>query len=232
MVSVPLSAYAETSADTKIETAEMLKAWNALQTELGQIDELRQRIQARLWDYFAPQLEIGLRLRDAWRVLMSSEPVSGVLCGDDLNYHTRLPLILAKSMGCRAVYCSHGALDGGLLFKKSYADLHLVKGEMERDYMLQVSDIEPERVEIAAPAEDRSDAGRASFSRFRTRPKSSFFSQPYEVVGGRAGEIYREILRPLVAVARQLNRKIIVKLHPFESVRGRARILKSFLSAR
>ena len=99
------------------------------------------RIQARLWNYITPQLEIGLRLRDAWHVLMSSEPVSGVLCGDDLNYHTRLPLIMAKSMGRRAVYCSHGALDGGLLFKKSYADLHLVKGEMERDYMLQVSEI-------------------------------------------------------------------------------------------
>ncbi len=102
VVSVPLSAYAETFADTKIETAEMLKAWNALQTEFGQIDELRQRIQAGIWDYIAPQLEIGLRLRDAWRVLMSSEPVSGVLCGDDLNYHTRLPLILAKSMGAQS----------------------------------------------------------------------------------------------------------------------------------
>jgi hypothetical protein len=56
------------------------------------------------------------------------------------------------------------------------------------------------------------------------------FSQPYEVVGGRAGEIFREILSPLVAVARQLNRRLIVKLHPFESGRGRARLLRSVLS--
>ena len=229
VVSVPLSAYAEVSADTEMETAEMLKAWSALQTELGQTDELRQRIQAGVWNYITPQLEIGLRLRDAWHLLMSSEPVSGVLCGDDLNYHTRLPLILAKSMGRRAVYCYHGALDGGLLFKKSCADFHLVKGEMERDYMLQVSDVKPEQVEIAAPTEDRSDAGRVGFADSATA-EIVFFSQPYEVVGGRGGEIYLEILRPLVAVARELNRKVIVKLHPFESVRGRTRLLKSFLS--
>ena len=50
-------------------------------------------------------------------------------------------------------------------------------------------------------------------------------------MSGRGGEIYREILRPLVAVAQELNRKIIVKLHPFESVRGRTRLLRSVLSA-
>jgi hypothetical protein len=133
-------------------------------------------------------------------------------------------------MGRRAVYCSHGALDGGLLLKKSYADLHLVKGEMERDYMLQVSDIKPEQVEIAAPAERGNDVEQASVADSAIS-EIVFFSQPYEVVGGRGVEIYREILRPLVAVAQQLNRKMIVKLHPFESVRGRTRLLKSCLSA-
>jgi hypothetical protein len=230
VVSVPLSAYAEVSANLTIETAELLRAWSALQTELGQIDELRQRIQAGVWNYITPQLGIGLCLRDAWHVLMSSEPVEGVLCGDDLNYHTRLPLILAKSTGCRAVYCSHGALDGGLLFKKSYADVHLVKGEMERDYMLQVSDVQPERIEIAAPAEDICKVVVDGSDKFRSG-EIVLFSQPYEVSGGRAGEIFREILSPLATVARQLNRRIIVKLHPFESVRGRARLLRSVLSA-
>jgi hypothetical protein len=229
---VPLSAYAETSVDRTIETAELIEAWNSLQKELGQVDELRRGMQARLWDYFTRDLETGLRLRDAWRVLMSAEPVKAVLCGDDLNYHTRLPLILARSVGARALYCSHGALDGGLLFKKSYADLSLVKGEMERDYMLQVSDVEPERIEIAAPFETR-DEIRRTRSGDRDLPPGDIvlFSQPYEVGGGRAGEIYREILGPLVQVARQLNRRIILKLHPFESRRGRARLLRSVLTA-
>ncbi len=172
--SVPLSAYAEASAETTIETAGLLKAWSALQTELGRTEELRQRIEAGVWNYVTPQLEIGLRLRDAWHTLMSTEPVSGVLCGDDLNYHTRLPLILAKVMGLRAVYCSHGALDGGLLFKKSFADLHLVKGEMERDYLLRTSEIEPERVEIAAPAQEKAATLCRRVCSDRYPPKSYF----------------------------------------------------------
>jgi len=230
---VPLSAYAETSAETQTETAELIKAWSALKTELGQAEELRLGFRAGLWDYFAAHLEIGLRLRDAWQVLMSSEPVTGVLCGDDLNFHTRLPLIMAKNLGYRAVYCSHGALDGGLLFKKSYADLHLVKGEMERDYMLQVSNVAAEQIEIAAPREEDALAGEGRCASSDELPVGEIvlFSQPYEVSGGRAGEIYREILFPLVKVARQLNRKIIVKLHPFESVKGRTRLLRSVLSA-
>lgn len=228
--SVPLSAYVETSAETKAEAAEIIKAWSALKTELGQTEELHLEFKAGLWDYFAAHLETGLRLRDAWRVLMSCEPVNGVLCGDDLNFHTRLPLILAKSMGRRAVYCSHGSLDGGLLFKKSYADLHLVKGEMERAYMLRVSDVEAERIEIAAPDEGQPAVWRNRSDEFPAG-EIVFFSQPYEVSGGRAGEIYREILSPLSDAARQLNRGIIVKLHPFESVRGRRRLLRSVLPA-
>jgi hypothetical protein len=228
--SVPLSAYAETSNETKAETVELIATWNRLRTQLGKVEELHHGLRARVWDYVTPQLKTGLRLRDAWRALMSSEPVSGVLCGDDLNYHTRLPLILAKSMGQRAVYCSHGALDGGLLFKKSYADVHLVKGEMERDYMVQVTNIPPERIEIAAPAEKRRDAGPG---RLGDLPSGEIvlFSQPYEVSGGRAGDIFREILSPLAKVAQELNRRIIVKLHPFESGRGRTRLLRSVLSA-
>jgi hypothetical protein len=228
---VPLSAYAETSTETKIETAEMIRAWGALKTELGQAEELRLGLRAGLWDYFTAHLKIGLRLRDAWQVLMTAEPVTGVLCGDDLNFHTRLPLIMAKNLGCRAVYCSHGALDGGLLFKKSYADVHLVKGEMERDYMLQVSDVAAEQIEIAAPAEDaaRIDELRRASAEELPAGEIVLFSQPYEVSGGRAGEIYREILSPLVKVAQQLNRKIMVKLHPFESAKGRMRLLRSVL---
>jgi hypothetical protein len=229
--SVPLSAYAETSAGTMIETAELISAWNALKAELGQFDELRQSFQAGLWDYIAPQLETGLRLRDAWRVLMSSEQVKAVLCGDDLNYSTRLPLILAKSYDARAVYCYHGALDGGLLFKKSYADLSLVKGEMERDYMLQASEVDPQRIEIAAPPE-RGEIGRsAPNDRDGAGGEIVLFSQPYEVGGGRTREIYREILGPLLRVAQRLNRRIILKLHPFESSRGRARLLRTMLTA-
>ena len=227
---VPLAAYAEDTDSIRSETADQINAWLSVKTELSNSEELGQSFQAGLWEDFPSHLGNGLRLRAAWQVLMSSEPVSGVLCGDDLNYYTRLPLILANRMGLRAIYCNHGALDGGLLFKKSYADIHLVKGEMERAYTLQVSDVEPERIEIAAPAE-------ATYQHCGTSTNDTqasdivLFSQPYEVYGGRAREIYQEILPRLASVAQELNRKIILKLHPFESFRGRERLLKSALPA-
>jgi hypothetical protein len=92
-----------------------------------------------------------------------------------------------------------------------------------------VSNIEPERVEIAAPPEGFREVARSG-SADSPPGEIVLFSQPYEVTDGRAGEIYREILSPLATVARQLNRRIILKLHPFESRRGRARLLRSVLS--
>jgi hypothetical protein len=226
--SVPLSGYAEDSSDTRQETAALLKAWSILKTELSQTERLRHGFRAGLWDHFPRHLQNGLRLRDAWQLLMSSEPVGGVLCGDDLNYYTRLPLILAKQMGRIAVYCYHGALDGGLLFKKSYADFHLVKGEMEKEYVLRVSNVEAERIEIGAPAEASHNVVETGGEGARAG-NLVFFSQPFEVSGGRTGEIYGEILPRLAELAQRTNRKIIIKLHPFESLRGRERLLRSVL---
>jgi hypothetical protein len=226
--SVPLSAYAEDSSETQQETAALIKAWSVLKMELSLTERLSHGFRAGLWDHFPRHLQNGLRLRDAWQLLLSSEPVSGVLCGDDLNYYTRLPLILAKRMGRTAVYCYHGALDGGLLFKKSYADLHLVKGEMEKEYVLRVSHVEAERIEIGAPAEAKHDVVEPQGDDARAGDLV-FFSQPFEVSGGRADEIYREILPRLAELAQRMNRKIVIKLHPFESVRGRERLLRSVL---
>jgi len=229
--SVPIAAYAEDSSQTGAEIAEFVKSWNLLKARLSEVRELRQGLGPGLWDYFPEHLKSGLRIRDAWQILMSSEPVAAVLCGDDLNYYTRLPLILAKHMGRVAIYFSHGALDGGLLFKKSYADRHLVKGEMERDYMLRVSDIELDKIEIAAPIETGHEDVRTTFTASRSGD-IVFFSQPYEVSGGRAKEIYGELLPRIAAVAQQINRKVILKLHPFESKRGRERLLRTILRDR
>ena len=221
---VKLAAYAETSEQTTKEISEIAARWRKVAVELAEVEDLRLTFRARLWDFLVPQFETGLRLRDAWNTLLSTEPVSGVLCGDDLNYHTRLPLILAKNMGRKAIYCYHGSIDGGLLFKKPYADLNLVKGDMERDYMLRMGDVEREHIEVAAPRL------RSEETLALAKNDLVVFSQPYEVTGGRAAEIYREILVPLSEVARQLKRRIILKLHPFESEKGRRRLLKSVLS--
>ena len=153
---VPLSAYAAPSSATHKHTVELRNAWEEFRrTMLPKVDEFRIAANAGLWDYFPAHLEHGLRLREAWKRLLESEPVKGVLCGDDLNYHTRLPLILAHGNGLNATYCSHGALDGGFLFKMPFADSYLVKGEMERDYLQRASAIEPEKICLGAPGNNR-----------------------------------------------------------------------------
>ncbi len=116
------------------------------------------------------------------------------------------------------------------MFKKSYADLHLVKGEMEREYVLAVSEVEPKSIEIGAPPEDDREPPTA---RRRNNPNGDlvFFSQPFEISGGRAQEIYAEMLPRLAELARRTNRNLVIKLHPFESVRGRKRLLQSVLPA-
>jgi hypothetical protein len=225
-----LAAYAISDAQTQSEIEDLTNAWKTFErTTLDETEELRTTREAGIWKDFPSRLQNGLRLRNAWKSLMAHEPVTGVLCGDDLNYVTRLPLVLAKLRGLNAVYCSHGALDGGMLFKQPYADTFLVKGEMERDYLLRANPDLADRVEIAAPADAQSPSmGKAANS---GSGALVFFSQPYEVLGGRTAEIYRELLPPLCSIARKTGRKLIVKLHPFESEKSRRESVNSILPA-
>jgi hypothetical protein len=223
---VPLSAYALPSSATREQTVELRKSWAEFRrTMLREVEEFRMAADGGLWDYFPAHLEHGLRLRDAWTCLLKSEPVKGVLCGDDLNYHTRLPLILARVCGSNAAYCSHGALDGGFLFKTPFADSYLVKGEMERDYLQRASAIEPEKICVGAPGNNMA-VGQGD----HRNGALVFFSQPYEVEGGRADEIYRELLPRLWRAAHECGRKMIIKLHPFESKQARKSLVTSTLS--
>lgn len=228
--STTLAAYAVAHSQTQAELDELKAVWEFFErTVLDETEELRATRQAGIWKDFPLHLQNGLRLRDAWISLMAHEPVTGVLCGDDLNYATRLPLILAKLRGLNAVYCSHGALDGGMLFKHPFADTFLVKGEMERDFLLRAGSIPADAIEIAAPPYSppsctETDANRAAAALV-------FFSQPYEVSGGRAAEIYRELLPPLYSIASKTGHKLVIKLHPFESEKSRRQLVNSILPA-
>lgn len=221
-----LASYAIPATRTRGEIAEIVNSWEAFRREMSrERREFRYVNNAGLWAYFPAHLAQGLILRDAWKNLLGSEPITGVLCGDDLNYHTRLPLALAQRSGLNAVYCSHGALDGGFLFKKPLANRLLVKGEMERNYLERLGTVPADRISIAAPGERLQ-----SFHDYRQGNAVIFFSQPYEVIGGRAESVYTEIVPRLCAAARKIGRKVLVKLHPFESRRARIRLLTSILT--
>jgi hypothetical protein len=223
-----LAAYALPPAASEQEVCELIDRWSSFEHKtLTELDVLRQARDAGVWRAFPEHLRRGIRLRNAWHELMTTEPVSAVLCADDLNYYTRIPLMLARNMGPNAVYCCHGALDGGMLFKQPYADRYLVKGEMERDYLLRCSAVDSDVVEVGAPSFCAPRTGR----RAQVHAQDIvFFSQPYEVLAGRTAEIYRELLPELCAIAKLTGHKIILKLHPFESVKDRKRLLNSVLS--
>lgn len=57
-----------------------------------------------------------------------------------------------------------------------------------------------------------------------------FFSEDYEVSGGRVEEYYREVLPRLVELAENLNKRVILKLHPAESMNDRRRMVNRVLS--
>lgn len=221
----PLAAYVHRKKSSD-EEQWLQESWRKLSARLQSNDEqFRCAASAGVWDCIPAQLAHGLILRSVWSSVLRSEQVTGVLCGDDLNYHTRLPLLLAQRGGLNAIYCSHGALDNGFFFKKELADAFLVKGEMERDYLQRAARVDPERVFVGAPVARTVGANNA-----KTGKAVVFFSQPYEVTGGRADAIYREIVPRLYSMAVSVGKKLVIKLHPFESRRARQELVFSALS--
>lgn len=220
-----LAAYVSSRPIDPDEAMELTKAWQAfLQTMIAQAEEFHSAADAGVWDYFPTHLAHGIFLRGAWTRLLDAEPVAGVLCGDDLNYHTRLPLMLAQRRGLNAVYCSHGALDGGFLFKRPSAETYLVKGEMEGDYLQRVTTIPRGEIVVAAPGKNASNTVLD-----QNRDALVFFSQPYEVLKGRTDAIYAELLPRLCSVAHSSGKKLVVKLHPFESRRARQKLVNAIV---
>ena len=221
-----LAAYVRSEKTALEEGRGLQEAWQALASRLHSEDEqFRCAANAGVWDYFTAHLKHGLQLREVWSGVLQSEQVAGVLCGDDLNYHTRLPLLLAQKQGLNTVYCSHGALDSGFFFKRVLADSFLVKGDMEREYLERAAAVEREKIFVGAPTNRKYISADS-----RTGEGIVFFSQPYEVSGGRAESIYREVIPRLYRVARSNGRKLIIKLHPFESRQARQALVNSALA--
>jgi hypothetical protein len=209
------------------ETAEILEEWTKLKADLCAIPEFAVLSRANMFDGFPGWFRAGLRARNAWRKVIEREPVCGVLCGDDSNLFTRLPVMLAARRGIRTADFHHGALDGRYLLKDLPCDAYLAKNEMERDYLLRVCGLSPEKVVLGAPAPAPSDppqnGGPSDLARL------VLFSEPYENFGMRAEEVYGELLPPLCRMARESGRGVVLKLHPFESLSQRTSMVRNLL---
>jgi hypothetical protein len=215
--------------DAATEVPSLIHRWETLREDLKAYPELRVLIAAGIMDPFPAWIRNGLVARNAWREVLSREPVQGVLCGDDSNLYTRLPVLLAAKRRIPTIDFHHGAMDGRYLLKELPSDWYLAKNEMERDYLLRICGLPSERVVLGAPS--LSESHGSDGTEEAQRSSAIFFSEPYDVGGMRAEEVYREVLPALCEIARANGRSVIVKLHPFESRSERARLLRDVLSS-
>jgi hypothetical protein len=211
---------------SRSEFANLLERWNQLKCDLMHNQILSVSIRSGALGSFPKFLRDGLMIRDAWLQVFRQQPVRAVLCADDANLPTRIPLLIAAQRELPAISCHHGALDGRHRFRPGRNCLFLAKGRMEQDYLTRVCQIADENVAIGAPR------GQQKFRANMPAQKRSivFFSEPYEILGGRCAEFYNEILPPLADLALTSNRTFVIKLHPAESLRERKALAKSVLS--
>ncbi len=225
-----LSSYASVR-DRAAEQMEIERRWRCLLTELLKTAEFDILDRMGYLQNFTKWIRHGLEVRDAWRNVLDTEPVQAVLCADDSNPYTRIPLLLAQARGLPNIACHHGALDGRCVFKRSYADVIWAKGKMEEDYLVRRCGVPREKVEVAAPLLPANWSALDASKRQELQPYLLFFSEASEASGGRPEEFYRDILPDLADLALATKRTLIVKLHPAESQRQRAGMLTRVLSA-
>ena len=183
------------------------------------VPEFRILSELGCLDDFPERFAQGLEVRDAWRNVLDAEPVQAVLCADDSNPYTHMPLLLAAHRGLPTITCHHGALDGRYMFKRNHADVLLAKGRMEEDYLVRL---------CGGAGESRGGSADSCAEQCRglAREESSivFFSEAYEVGGGRGRSFYQDILPPLADLALSEGRELIIKFHPSESLAERSQI--------
>lgn len=218
-----LASYAMDELDDE-EYSRLLAKWEALRTRLRQIPELAVLVASGRLDFLPDVLRHGLAMRDAWRGVFAREQVTSVLCGDDSNRYTRVPVTLARKSGIPTVDFHHGAFDGRFLLKTLPSDLFLAKSEMERDYLVRVCGFAPEKIALGAPRLQNYTG--ANGREKREFSHIIFFSEAYETSSARPEDIYRELLTPLLKLARSAGLKIVIKLHPFESAKERQWLIR------
>jgi hypothetical protein len=221
-----LAAYAD-GADSHPEYLRIMGQWKKLKQTLALFPEMNLLLRAGLLEKFTAHFRDGLAVRNAWQNVLSREQIAAVMCGDDSNPSTRLPVMLAHRQGIPTLDFHHGAMDGRFILKQLSSDLYLAKGEMERDYLVRICGLPADRVMVGGPVRPRSVP-----TADRKKDEDSaiiFFSEPYDSGGRRTEEVYQELLLPLALLARKFSRKLILKLHPFESRHERMQVISRVL---
>lgn len=214
---------------TDEERVQLLARWREVQNDLFETNPvLRLAKKLHVFDGFANFLKRGLRIRDAWREVFVREPITSVLSADENNPYTRLPILLARSRKLHTVFCDHGALNMSFGTRGACSDTYLMKGDMARDYSVAWCGLSTSKIVVGGPSEAHNSLPS---SNRKERKWIVFYSEAYELFSGRTETLYSELLPELCLLAKRMNRKVIVKLHPFESLRMRKALVDKVLSA-
>ncbi len=225
-----LASYAPRfSRSTGEEYVRLLARWRKVQNDLFETNPvLRLAKELNVFDRFANFLKNGLRMRDAWREVLDREPITTVLSGDENNAYTRLPILLARARKLRTVFSDHGALNMTLGIRPPASDIYLLKSDMARDYSVGYCGLCADKIVVGGPPETHHPLPSSQQTQ---RDWIVYYSEPYELLSGRTQSFYAELLPELCQLARRTSRKVIVKLHPFESRRTRTAITDRVLPA-
>jgi hypothetical protein len=222
VLQIDLSSYVESGYPSR-EYDDLVDRWKRMRNQLRDNHLLRLLSDVGVLDRFAQELRQWLQVRNGWHNVYEREDITAVLSCDSSNPYTHIPLLLGKARGLPSIASHHGALDGQNLLKTTKADVVLAKGTMERDYLLRRCKLPAGRVEVVAPTKllpkTRREGGNAIV----------FFSEDYEVSGGRVEDYYREVLPRLAEVATMFSKRLILKLHPAESMKERRRMVNRVL---
>ena len=215
-----LASYARTGCD-KGEIGELLLSWDRLRSRFSDQPEIGKLLAPTRFDSLPVRLQEGLSVRDSWLNVFAKENISSVLTADERNPYTRIPLLLAQKRGIPTVACHHGAMDGRYRYGDICANRFLAKGQMELDYLVNTGSVSEEKVFVAAPL-------RTSAAPLKSGAKREivFFSEPYEALGCRAQDVFAELIPPLISLAAEHGCHLMIKLHPFETLRERKKMVR------
>ena len=190
------------------------------------VPEFSMACSLGLLDRLHSLLPWGLAIRDSWKNLFDTQPISAVVCADDSNPYSRLPLILAKQRGLPTIACHHGAFDFRMAIKQVHSDFYLTKTEMEQDYLLEKCGLHEKNLIFAGSVSNSPNEERRIHAK---HDKLVFFSEPFAAIGWREKEVFRDLIPRLWSLAQSTQLKLAIKLHPFESARSTRRMLREFL---
>ncbi|HEX4487996.1 MAG TPA: hypothetical protein VH088_17090 [Terriglobales bacterium] len=222
--SAPLHPYYESGESRDL--AGLLDRWKLLKQEMiATSEELNQAALLGGLDVIPDFIARGAGARDAWNQVFDAHNVVGCLSADDTNAYSRIPLVLAEGRGMPSVACHHGALDFRMAIKTRYGSAFLAKSEMERDYLENVCKVPDETIALGAPHTPHFEASAPS-----GRSWLAFFTEPYQADRWRMEEVYADLLPKLLDLSRSGGMRLVLKLHPFESVKEHRNLHARLLS--